>query len=77
VRAPEISHQIALLLTELRPRGLTRSLDAGLHAVSRVLSQETVMECCSSTNSLDYEEDLENIFVILAADTVTVRRKIP
>jgi hypothetical protein len=34
------------------------------------------MECCSSTSSSDYEEDLENVCAILAADTVTVRRKL-
>jgi hypothetical protein len=34
------------------------------------------MECCSSTSSSDYEEDLENICAILAADTVTIRRKV-
>jgi len=34
------------------------------------------MECCSSTSSSDYEEDLENVGAILAADTVTVRRKV-
>jgi hypothetical protein len=33
------------------------------------------MECCSSTSSSDYDEDLENTCAILAADTVTVRRK--
>ena len=33
------------------------------------------MECCSSTSSSDYEEDLENICAILVADTETVRRK--
>jgi len=33
------------------------------------------MECCSSTASSDCEEDLENVCAILAADTVTVRRK--
>ena len=32
------------------------------------------MECCSSTGSSDYEEDLENVCAILAADTVTVRK---
>jgi hypothetical protein len=35
----------------------------------RVLSQQTVMECCGSTSSLDYEEDLENVCAILAADS--------
>jgi hypothetical protein len=40
-----------------------------------VLSQEIVMECCSSTSSSDCEEDLENVCAILAADTGTVRRK--
>ena len=34
------------------------------------------MECCSSTSSSDYEEDLGNVGAILAADTVTVRRKV-
>jgi hypothetical protein len=34
------------------------------------------MECCSSTSSLDYEKDLENVCAFLAADTVTVRRKV-
>ena len=34
------------------------------------------MECCSSTSSSDYEEDLENVCAILAADTITVRRKV-
>jgi hypothetical protein len=34
------------------------------------------MECCSSNSSLDYEGDLENVCAILAADTVTVRRKV-
>ena len=34
------------------------------------------MECCSSTSSSDYEEDLENVCAIVAADTVTVRRKV-
>jgi len=34
------------------------------------------MECCSSTSSSDYEEDLENICAILAADTVSVRRNV-
>jgi len=34
------------------------------------------MECCSSTSSSDYEEDLESVCAILAADTVTVRRKV-
>ena len=34
------------------------------------------MECCSSTSSLDYEEDLENVCAILAANTVTVRRRV-
>ena len=29
------------------------------------------MECCSSTSSLDYEEDLKSVCAILAADTVT------
>jgi hypothetical protein len=45
---------------------------AGLQAVTRVLSQEIVMECCSSTISSDYEADLENVCAILAADAVTV-----
>jgi len=47
-----------------------------IHAVSRVLSPEIVTECCSSTSSSDYEEDLENVCAILAADTMTVRRKV-
>jgi len=34
------------------------------------------MECCNSTSSSVYEEDLENVCAILAADTVTVRRKV-
>jgi hypothetical protein len=34
------------------------------------------MERCSSTSSSDYGEDLENVCAILAADTVTVRRKV-
>ena len=34
------------------------------------------MECCSSTSSSDYEEDLENVCAIVAADTVNVRRKV-
>ena len=34
------------------------------------------MECCSSTSSSNYEEDLENVCTIVAADTVTVRRKV-
>ena len=34
------------------------------------------MECCSSTSSSDYEKDLENVCTIVAADTVTVRRKV-
>jgi len=41
-------------------------MSAGLHAVSRVLSQEIVMECCSSTSSSDYEVGLENVCAILA-----------
>jgi len=49
---------------------------AGLHAVSRVLSQEIDMECWSSTSSSDYEENLENVCAILAVDTVTVRREV-
>ena len=34
------------------------------------------MERCSSTSSSDYEEDLEDVCAILAADTMTVRRKV-
>jgi hypothetical protein len=34
------------------------------------------MERCSSTSSSDYEEDFENVCAILAADTVTVWRKV-
>jgi hypothetical protein len=34
------------------------------------------MDCCSSNNSSVYEEDLEIVCAILAADTVTVRRKV-
>jgi len=34
------------------------------------------MECCSSTGSSDCEDDLENVCAILAADRVTVRRKV-
>jgi len=34
------------------------------------------MECCSSTSSSDYEEDLENVCAILAVDTMTVWRKV-
>ena len=34
------------------------------------------MECCSSASSSDCEEDLENVCTILAADPVTVRRKV-
>jgi hypothetical protein len=34
------------------------------------------MGCCSLTNSSDYEEDLENVCTFLAADTVTVLRKV-
>ena len=34
------------------------------------------MGCCSSTSSSDYEEDLENVCAILAADTATIRRKV-
>jgi len=49
---------------------------AALHAVNRVLSQKIVMEYCSATSSSDYEEDIENVCAILAADTVTVRRKV-
>jgi hypothetical protein len=49
---------------------------AGLQAVTRVLSQEIVMECCSSSSSSDYEADLENVCAILAADAVAVRRKV-
>jgi hypothetical protein len=49
---------------------------AGLQAVTRVLSQEIVMGCCSSTISSDYETDLEKVCAILAADGLTVRRKV-
>jgi len=34
------------------------------------------MEYCSSTSSSNYVEDLENVCAFVAADTVTVRRKV-
>jgi len=34
------------------------------------------MGCCSLASSSDYEEDLESVCTILAADTVTVLRKV-
>jgi len=34
------------------------------------------MECCSSTSSSNYVENLENVCAIVAAGTVTVRRKV-
>jgi hypothetical protein len=47
-----------------------------VHAVSRFLSLDLVMECCSSVSSTECEQDLEIVCATVAADTTTVRRKV-
>ena len=57
-------------------RHATLSHVSWITADGRVISQEIVMECSSSTSSAHCGEDLENVCAVLAADTVTVRRKV-